>query len=86
MVRQTFLAIRTTIAWNQLPAEVVNVPSLNAFKTRLDKARSRWNYGQQPVNAFFHYDSASLGREAKHGYAEEDTYKNVYMSSMVAIL
>ena len=86
MVRQMFLTIRTTNAWNQLPADVVNAPSLNVFKTRLYKARSRRNYSQQPVNAFFHYDSASLGREAKHGYAEEDTYKYVYMSSMVAIL
>jgi len=61
-VRQKFLTIRATNAWNQLPAEVVNAPSLNAFKSRLDKAWSRWKFSQQPVNAFFQYDSATLGR------------------------
>ena len=36
-VQQKFLTITATNAWNQLPAEVVNAPSLNAFKARLDQ-------------------------------------------------
>ena len=55
-VRQKLLTIRANNAWNQLSAEIVNVPSLNAFKGRLDKVWSRWKYSEQLINAFFHYD------------------------------
>jgi len=46
---------------SQVSADVVNLkaPSLNAFKTKLDKAWSQWKYSQQLENAFFHYDSAT---------------------------
>ena len=33
--RKTF-SVRVVSAWNKLPANVVNAPSLNAFKSRLD--------------------------------------------------
>ena len=53
-VRQKFLTIRVTNAWNQHPDDVVNASRLDAFTARLDKAWSRWRYSQQPVNPFFH--------------------------------
>jgi len=39
--RQNILTMRATNAWNQLPPQVVNTPSPNAFKARLDKAWSQ---------------------------------------------
>ena len=35
--RQNFLVEQIGNTWNQLPADVVNAPSLNAFKSRIDK-------------------------------------------------
>ena len=36
-VRQNFFAVRVENQWNDLPASVVEAPSINAFKERLDK-------------------------------------------------
>ena len=35
--RKNFLTLRMTEPWNRLPREVVESPSLEIFKTRLDK-------------------------------------------------
>ncbi|KGL80090.1 hypothetical protein N309_13934, partial [Tinamus guttatus] len=35
-LRKNFLTVRVTEHWNKLPREVVESPSLEIFKTRLD--------------------------------------------------
>ncbi|KFP15523.1 hypothetical protein Z169_02562, partial [Egretta garzetta] len=39
-IRKKFLTMRVVKHWNRLPREVVEAPSLEAFKARLDRALS----------------------------------------------
>ncbi|KFP95908.1 hypothetical protein N329_01197, partial [Haliaeetus albicilla] len=39
-IRKKFLTLRVVKHWNRLPREVVDVPSLETFKARLDGALS----------------------------------------------
>ncbi|KFW66269.1 hypothetical protein AS28_13771, partial [Pygoscelis adeliae] len=39
-VRRMFFTMRVVIHWHRLPREVVDAPSLEVFKARLDRALS----------------------------------------------
>ncbi|KFW79072.1 hypothetical protein N305_02261, partial [Manacus vitellinus] len=39
-VRRTFFTVKVVRHWNRLPSEVVDAPSLEVFKARLDGALS----------------------------------------------
>lgn len=41
-IRKKLLTVREVRQWNWLPREVVEVPSLETFETRLDKALVYW--------------------------------------------
>jgi hypothetical protein len=36
-IRKNFFSLRITKDWNKLPENIVDAPSLNSFKNRLDK-------------------------------------------------
>ena len=42
--RQNFFTYRVVSPWNHLPSKVVNAPSLNSFKSRLDSAWQEHRY------------------------------------------
>jgi len=43
-IRKKFLTVRVVIHWNKLPREVVESPSLEIFKSRLDNCLSGMVY------------------------------------------
>ncbi len=52
-VRKDFLGSRVVNPWNSLPSEVVQSPSLNSFKARLDKHWESYQY-QIDVKGILH--------------------------------
>ena len=50
-VRKSFFSLRVNEWWNSLPGEVVEAPSLNCFKSRLDKHLRHVRYSSEfPLN------------------------------------
>ena len=47
-VRHNYFSLRVVNNWNSLPEYIVNAPSLNAFKNRIDKYWSDYKYSQKP--------------------------------------
>ena len=49
-VRQKFFTQRVVKAWNNLPADIVEAPSINSFKNRLDEHWSDSQYETPNLN------------------------------------
>ena len=61
-IRQQYYSNRITNSWNMLPAEVVNAPSLNAFKSRLDRHWQQYRYSQHTVHDAYNLNKSTLDR------------------------
>ena len=61
-VRQNFLTERAANTWNRLPPEVVEAPSLNSFKARIDKLWKKYRYNQRSIHEQYSYLSAHTER------------------------
>ena len=49
-IRQKFFTQRVVNAWNNLPADIVEAPSINSFKNRLDEHWSDSQYETPNLN------------------------------------
>ena len=47
-IRKKFFTVRVLRHWNMLPSEVVNTPSLEVFKARLNGVLATWSRGRHP--------------------------------------
>jgi len=59
-LRQNFFSVRVINEWNKLPQSVIDAPSVNAFKNRLDKYWSDTgdytaDMATQPINLKYKY-------------------------------
>ena len=48
-IRKKFFTMRVARHWNRLPSKVVNAPSLEVFKARLDGALSNLVYREESL-------------------------------------
>ena len=62
VIRQNFFSLRVTNAWNRLPVAVVEAPSLNCFKNRLDGYWRQYQFDQCSVLNYYNYDSSQQDR------------------------
>jgi len=61
-IRHQFYSNRIVNAWNALPDHVVEAPSVNAFKGRLDKHWRELRYCMNPVLDAFNMDKSYIDR------------------------
>ena len=61
-IRQQYFSNRVTNTWNMLPADVVDAPSLNAFKARIDKHWRKCKYSLRSVHEAYNPTSSLLER------------------------
>jgi len=47
-ISKKFFTVKVVRRWNRLPSKVVNAPSLQAFKARLDGTLATWFKGRYP--------------------------------------
>ena len=61
-IRQQYFSCCIVNAWDGLPSEVVEAPSLNAFKARLDKHWRHFRYCKHSVFGAYHPVKSELDR------------------------
>ena len=86
--RRNFFPVRIVNAWNDLPESVVSAPSLNCFKSRLDRVWARYMYIE---SADWFADSirvkcAILPPEENESSVEDDEPVMTEMTSIKAFL
>jgi len=61
-IRQQFFSNRIANTWNMLPADIVEAPSLNALKARLDKYWRQYKYSQHSVHDAYNPTKSNLDK------------------------
>ena len=61
-IRQQYFSNRVTNTWNMLPADVVDAPSFNSFKARIDKHWRKYKYSLRSVHEAYNPTSSLLER------------------------
>ena len=69
-IRKKFFSVRVVRHWNRLPSRVVNAPSLEAFKARLDGALSNLIYREMflPIAGGLELDDLKSPFQTKPSY------------------
>ena len=69
-LRQNFFTQRVIERWNALPADVVEAPSLNAFKNRFDAVMSSYMYSVEVPPTQIRSDQKNQQRKCSVGHLD----------------